>query len=164
MTVSETKPADQIARSRTQQLALKSPFHFRNDHRRHDRDQNEHDHQLDEREPGCSIGDHRAATLVSMILEEAAFEVQHPESGIPGRVALWVAEPSEQVLAAARDGMGHRLVLFGSPPEGATPADVIVIDRPHDFQAIRLAVGSAVTAIAKRKDHEVQTDSSPVRR
>jgi PAS domain S-box-containing protein len=111
-----------------------------------------------------SIGDRRAAALVSMILEEAGFEVQHPGSGIPDRVALWVAEPTEDVLAAARSGIARRLVLFGSPPAGATPQDALVIERPHDFQAIRRAVGSAVTAVLKRKDHEAQTDSSPLRR
>jgi signal transduction histidine kinase len=95
-----------------------------------------------------SIADGRAAGLVRLVLEASGAAAATADE--PGDADLWIVEPLDRALPAARQWRsrrpGGRLVLFGPPGDDAPWVSLrpLTIERPHDFEAVRSVIGHAL--------------------
>ncbi len=104
------------------------------------------------------VRDRRAASMAAHILEAAGWHVTRtddpipPPSPAPGGSTIWVTEPSERALKAAKEyakGGRSGIVAVGKPRPLAPWAKLgsIVVETPRDFDALRDAIGRAIAAV-----------------
>ncbi len=101
--------------------------------------------QLSKRSAAVSVGDHRAAVLISQILIAAGVQIAATRGHGPGQSLLWVTEPTLKSLKQAmrwRRGHDERaIVLLGTPSKSLrkrwTAINATVIDPPDDFETMR---------------------------
>ena len=99
--------------------------------------------------------DRRAASMAAHILEAAGWHVSRTDEPVPpktGDSTIWVTEPDEQALKAARvyaKRRGHAIVAVGQPRPRApwARAGAIFVETPRDFDALRNAIGRAIAAV-----------------
>ncbi len=102
--------------------------------------------------------DRRAASMAAHILESAGWHVTRavdptpPLAPAPGGSTLWVTEPSERALKAAKKyakGTCCTIVLVGKP-RPLTPWAMLgahVVEIPRDFDALRDTIGRAIASV-----------------
>ena len=107
------------------------------------------------------LRDRRAASMAAHILEAAGWHVTRtgdmippppPIPPAPGGSTIWVTEPSERALKAAKEyakGARSAIVVVGVPRPLAPWAKLgaHVVETPRDFDALRDAIGRAIAAV-----------------
>ncbi len=104
------------------------------------------------------LRDRRAASMAKHILEAAGWLVTRTDDPIPplppapGGSTIWVTEPSERALKAAKEyarGTRSAIVTVAKPRPLAPWAKLgaIVVETPRDFDALRDAIGRAIAAV-----------------
>lgn len=103
---------------------------------------------------GVYLLDRRAASMATHILEAAGWHVSRTDEPVPptgGDSAIWITEPDARALKAAKvygKRRGHAIVAVGQPHSGASWAKLgaIFVTNPHNFDALRDAIGRAIAA------------------
>lgn len=100
-----------------------------------------------------SVRDSQTVAWITMLLRSAGYEVQKAENGDPADSDVWVTEPTEENLAAARRfsaGTGqHRIITLGPAQADWIDLGAAVVEDPRNLAELR-AVLHTVTAEAKR--------------
>jgi hypothetical protein len=102
--------------------------------------------------------DRRAASMAAHILEAAGWHVTRaveptpPLLAAPGGSTIWVTEPGERALRAAREyarGTRCAIVAVGkaSPRTAWAKIGAIFVETPPEFDALRDAIGLAIAAV-----------------
>lgn len=119
----------------------------------------EREGDLSARSASVHLRDRRVASMATHILEAAGWHVTRtaepipPPSLAPRGLSIWITEPSERALKAADTcarGGRSAIVAVGVPRPLApwTKLGAIILDTPHDFDALRDAIGRAMAAVS----------------
>lgn len=104
---------------------------------------------------GVYLLDRRAASMATHILDAAGWHVSRTDEPVPpenGDPAIWITEPDERALRAAKvygRKRGRAIVAVGQPRARASWAKLgaIFVNNPRDFDALRDAIGRAIAAV-----------------
>lgn len=101
--------------------------------------------------------DARAASMVAHILEAAGWRATRTETPTPGDSLIWVTEPCERALAAAKKYLkchGRTIIVVGQPRPRSPwrRIQAIFVENARDFDALRNAVGQATRDVKGAND------------
>ena len=105
-----------------------------------------------------ALGDTRLATLVATMLRAEGFEIQSGPPGQPGQAALWIVDPLDANLRAARrflrDRAERQIVVCGSAASAWERLDLHHIEQTDDFEQVRRVLRDAIDAYEGARTHD----------
>ena len=91
-----------------------------------------------------SLSDPRTAKWVTKVLDDAGYDVREAQNGDPADSAVWVTEPTEANLQAARrfasGSVDRRIITLGYTPTDWIDLGAAVVEDPGSFTALKSAV------------------------
>ncbi|MHC5023901.1 MAG: PAS domain S-box protein [Planctomycetota bacterium] len=97
-----------------------------------------------------SLLDSRAASLIATILEVAGFVVEIAAGSDPDASDVWITEPSDAALDAARTFLrepGRQVIVVGTASDAWSRLGTVCIETPEDFELVRERVGEVIAML-----------------
>jgi len=111
-----------------------------------------------------SFSDARTAAYAELLLRSTGIDVVRTPAGEPGDTQVWITEPSEESLAAARQYVAEdsrrRVVFYGEQAGTGRETGFVFVDRRRGPDAMRRSLRQVVFQLVEKDDDLVEDSRS----